>query len=174
MAIRIINSNDCIFTFFPMADETVFAGLHYRINMATGLKEAKLMDGNNGTEYYRLLKKWLQDHQTGKLTQNNGGFKITKQVKVPKKSISEKSQDNIGFDESRTNPSNSNSLAVLPEIIDTEDKLKQAKSDLNKIGETDSKLFFDDLKKLDDLHFTNLNSEKIQDIVSLMKWMLIK
>ncbi|KAF2347160.1 Armadillo-type fold [Trinorchestia longiramus] len=41
-------------------DDVIFNGLHYRINMATGLKEAKLMDGSDGSKYLAAAKHWLQ------------------------------------------------------------------------------------------------------------------
>lgn len=46
-------------------DQTLLRGLHIRMNLQTGLKEAKLMDGDDGTEYYKSLERLRKSGHTG-------------------------------------------------------------------------------------------------------------
>ncbi|XP_064107769.1 nucleotide exchange factor SIL1-like isoform X1 [Macrobrachium nipponense] len=46
-------------------DQTVLPGLHIRMNLQTGLKEAKLMDGDDGTNYFKALENLRNAGDTG-------------------------------------------------------------------------------------------------------------
>ncbi|XP_068203995.1 nucleotide exchange factor SIL1 [Palaemon carinicauda] len=46
-------------------DHTVLPGLHIRMNLQTGLKEAKLIDGDDGTNYFKALEKFRKTGHTG-------------------------------------------------------------------------------------------------------------
>ncbi|XP_018011086.1 nucleotide exchange factor SIL1 [Hyalella azteca] len=45
------------------ADHVVLPGLHYRMNLETGMKEARLMEGDDGSKYLASAKQWLQKHK---------------------------------------------------------------------------------------------------------------
>ena len=49
-------------------DQAIPAGLHVRLNLETGKKEAKLMDGDDGHKYWKLGDK------QGSVTRSNSGL----------------------------------------------------------------------------------------------------
>lgn len=143
--------------------EIVFAGLHYRINVATGLKEAKLMDENDGSEYYRLLKKWIQERQGGTLPPDTGGgFKITQEFQVSKKLFTEKQVLEEAKKSSSLNDDQEKS--VMSSLDDSHSKIYglthvpnhefgQPKNlKIFSSQDDDKKSFIEDIMKLDDSH----------------------
>jgi nucleotide exchange factor SIL1 len=49
-------------------DQAIPAGLHVRLNIETGKKEAKLMDGDDGHKY------WKSSDKQGSVTRSNSGL----------------------------------------------------------------------------------------------------
>lgn len=108
------------------------------------------MEGDNGSEYYRLLQRWLKERQSGgsggQATSNNGGFKITKQVKMSKKDT--KPWKDSGLDSLRSSDSQ-NSLALVPEQVET---LNVQEPAVSREDVQDGISYMNDLKKLNDLY----------------------
>lgn len=152
------------FLHFP--DAIIFAGLHYRINIATGLKEAKLMDESDGSKYYQLLEKWIQDRQLGNTLPSDieGGFKITQKFQTAKKLLSERhiynedEESGIISDKNTimSNPGNvdipgSNKYGLI-EVPSLEFEQHKNSRFLSSLDKHQKKSLIEDLMKLDDSH----------------------
>ena len=53
------------YSLFLSIDQTLLPGLHVRMNLHTGLKEAKLLDGDDGTRYRKTYENLRRTGHTG-------------------------------------------------------------------------------------------------------------
>jgi len=138
-------------------DETVFTGLHYRMNLETGLKEAKLMDGTDGTEYFKLINKYLNK-------------KLIESLEVPR-------VDNDKTQEKEELRDENSNVAIVP--VDTDnnkdvntnilhndaiDKIQKKVKDFKKDQKDSSDgSFLNDVKNLDDSHFKDHRVKALEE-----------
>ncbi|XP_076066522.1 sil1 nucleotide exchange factor isoform X2 [Oratosquilla oratoria] len=134
-------------------DQTLLPGLHVRMNLETGVKEAKLMDGDDGSKYYQYLRNL--EH-----TGHTGVYKAS----VPSPVVSQSEEDE--HTEEWATQSH-------PEIMreDILEALKNIKSDEGKTPENhDAKKKFRSYKELEK-EFDELNMV-IETDIDIMKRLL--
>ena len=153
----------------------MFSGLHYRVDLATGLKEAKLMDESDGSEYYAMVERWMKDRRLGKPS-TEGGFKVTRSFKKnPFTSGSETNSAVALVEVPRENPSEKDPLAKLTDekesrLLD-EETMQQIKMghkkkvDAFRDARAEKKAYLDDIEKIDDSHFKHKHSAMEQALM---------